>query len=226
MTAVFLHFLNMSITAGWIVLAVLLLRLCLKRAPRWITCLLWGLVALRLVLPFSIESALSLIPTGFKGHTGSDAEAVYFFDGFGGIVGTFDMESEMVGTGFNKFFGVKERAVDHQMDVEKEFGSAAQRFNDRHTERDIGNHFAVHYIEVQKFGTGGGNIGNLAAELTEISGEERRGDQDVSVGKFSQVFIHSNLSLTIVYTKQTSVTNKAMPETDDANTLRKKKAPE
>jgi len=63
MTAVFLHFLNMSITAGWIVLAVLLLRLCLKRAPRWITCLLWGLVALRLVLPFSIESALSLIPS-------------------------------------------------------------------------------------------------------------------------------------------------------------------
>ena len=63
MTAVFLHFLNMSITAGWIVLAVLLLRLCLKRAPRWITCLLWGLVALRLVLPISIESALSLIPS-------------------------------------------------------------------------------------------------------------------------------------------------------------------
>lgn len=63
MTAVFLHFLNLSITAGWIVLAVLLLRLCLKKAPRWITCVLWGLVALRLILPFSIESPISLIPS-------------------------------------------------------------------------------------------------------------------------------------------------------------------
>ena len=63
MTSVFLHFLNLSITAGWMVLAVLLLRLCLKKAPRWITCVLWGLVALRLVVPFTIESPISLIPT-------------------------------------------------------------------------------------------------------------------------------------------------------------------
>lgn len=63
MTAVFLRFLNLSITAGWMVLAVLLLRLCLKKAPRWITCVLWGLVALRLILPFTIESPISLIPT-------------------------------------------------------------------------------------------------------------------------------------------------------------------
>ena len=63
MTSVFLHFLNLSVTAGWMVLAVLLLRLCLKKAPRWITCVLWGLVALRLVVPFTIESPVSLIPT-------------------------------------------------------------------------------------------------------------------------------------------------------------------
>ena len=63
MTSVFLRFLNLSITAGWMVLAVLLLRLCLKKAPRWITCVLWGLVALRLILPFTIESPISLIPT-------------------------------------------------------------------------------------------------------------------------------------------------------------------
>ncbi len=62
MTSVFLHFLNLSITAGWMVLVVLLLRLCLKKAPRWITCVLWGLVALRLVVPFTIESSVSLIP--------------------------------------------------------------------------------------------------------------------------------------------------------------------
>ena len=63
MISVFLHFLNLSVMAGWMVLAVLLLRLCLKKAPRWITCVLWGLVALRLVVPFTIESPVSLIPT-------------------------------------------------------------------------------------------------------------------------------------------------------------------
>lgn len=63
MSSAFLQLFNMSITAGWIVLAVLLLRLCLKKAPRWITCLLWGLVALRLIIPFNIESPLSLIPS-------------------------------------------------------------------------------------------------------------------------------------------------------------------
>lgn len=63
MTSAFLHFFNLSITAGWMVLVVLLLRLCLKKAPRWITCVLWGLVALRLLVPFTIESPVSLIPT-------------------------------------------------------------------------------------------------------------------------------------------------------------------
>jgi len=63
MISVFLHFFNLSVMAGWMVLAVLLLRLCLKKAPRWITCLLWGLVALRLLVPFTIEGPISLIPT-------------------------------------------------------------------------------------------------------------------------------------------------------------------
>ena len=63
MTSIFLHIFNLSVMAGWMVLAVLLLRLCLRKAPRWITCVLWGLVALRLVVPFTIESPVSLIPT-------------------------------------------------------------------------------------------------------------------------------------------------------------------
>lgn len=63
MEAIFLEALNKSITAGWLVLAVVVLRLLLKKAPRWISCLLWGLVAARLVCPFSMESALSLIPS-------------------------------------------------------------------------------------------------------------------------------------------------------------------
>ncbi|MBQ8912147.1 MAG: hypothetical protein IJY89_06210, partial [Clostridia bacterium] len=63
MEELFLRFFNMSVTAGWIVLALVILRPLLKKAPRWITCALWGLVALRLILPFSIESAISLIPS-------------------------------------------------------------------------------------------------------------------------------------------------------------------
>ena len=59
----FLTILNMSISASWIVLAVLILRLLLKKAPKWITVLLWGIVAIRLICPFTIESALSLIPS-------------------------------------------------------------------------------------------------------------------------------------------------------------------
>lgn len=63
MTAFFLKLVNMSISASWLVLAVLVLRLVLKRSPRWISVLLWGIVAVRLLCPFSVESALSLIPS-------------------------------------------------------------------------------------------------------------------------------------------------------------------
>ena len=63
MTEVFLKLLNMSISASWLVFAVILLRLLLKKTPKWITCLLWGIVALRLAVPVSFESAFSLIPS-------------------------------------------------------------------------------------------------------------------------------------------------------------------
>lgn len=63
MTEIFLQLLNVSITASWVVLAVFALRLCLKKAPKWVSCLLWGVVGMRLLLPFSVESSLSLIPS-------------------------------------------------------------------------------------------------------------------------------------------------------------------
>ena len=53
----------MSITASYLVLAVVVARLLLKKAPKWINCLLWALVGIRLICPFSFESALSLIPS-------------------------------------------------------------------------------------------------------------------------------------------------------------------
>ena len=63
MSKLFLHLLNISITAGWIVLVVVLLRFVLKKAPKWTRVVLWGLVALRLILPVSIESVTSLVPS-------------------------------------------------------------------------------------------------------------------------------------------------------------------
>ena len=63
MAGIFLKIVNMSISAVWIVLAVVLLRFVLKKAPKWINCILWGIAGLRLVLPFSLESVFSLIPS-------------------------------------------------------------------------------------------------------------------------------------------------------------------
>ena len=63
MTEFFLNIVNMSISACWIVLAILLFRLVLKKAPKWINCVLWGIAGLRLVMPFSFESVFSLVPS-------------------------------------------------------------------------------------------------------------------------------------------------------------------
>lgn len=60
---IFLKLLNMSITAGWLILAVLCIRLLFKKIPKWVSCLLWGAVALRLICPFSIESPFSMLPS-------------------------------------------------------------------------------------------------------------------------------------------------------------------
>ena len=63
MAMVFLKLLNMSIAASWLVLAVILLRFLLKRLPKMFHCVLWVMVGIRLICPFSLESALSLIPS-------------------------------------------------------------------------------------------------------------------------------------------------------------------
>ena len=64
MTELFLKIINMSISASWLVLAVLLIRFVLKKSPKWVNVLLWGIVAVRLLCPFSVESIFSMIPSG------------------------------------------------------------------------------------------------------------------------------------------------------------------
>ena len=61
-SSVFLQVVRLSLTAGWMILVLLALRPLLKKAPRRFSCLLWGLVAIRLALPFSFESRVSMVP--------------------------------------------------------------------------------------------------------------------------------------------------------------------
>lgn len=63
MEELFLKILNMSITAGWLVIAVVIFRFIMEKAPKWLTCIMWALVGIRLVCPFSFESMLSLVPS-------------------------------------------------------------------------------------------------------------------------------------------------------------------
>lgn len=63
MSELFIQVLNRSISASWLILVVLLLRFALKKAPKWVMILLWAVVAVRLISPVSLESALSLIPS-------------------------------------------------------------------------------------------------------------------------------------------------------------------
>ena len=81
MADIFLKIVNMSISASWIVLVVLLLRLLLKKAPKWINGILWGIVGLRLVMPFSLESVFSLIPSGETISKAPDSPRPHFESG-------------------------------------------------------------------------------------------------------------------------------------------------
>ncbi len=64
MTNIFLKVFNLSINASYLIFAIVVLRFLLKKAPKTIFCVLWGLVAFRLICPFSFESILSLLPSG------------------------------------------------------------------------------------------------------------------------------------------------------------------
>lgn len=60
---IFLKFLNLSITAGWLILAIMLFRFVFRKTPKWVNCLLWGMVAIRLICPAFAESSFSVLPS-------------------------------------------------------------------------------------------------------------------------------------------------------------------
>lgn len=76
MDSIFLKLLNTGIAAGWLILAVMFVRLVFRKIPRWVDCLLWGAVAVRLVCPFFGESPFSLLPSAelIKSHAIVDGE--------------------------------------------------------------------------------------------------------------------------------------------------------
>ena len=72
MVNIFLQILKMSYAAGWLILAVMVLRLLFRRAPKNIRCILWALVGIRLICPLSFESAFSLVPKSETVETVTD----------------------------------------------------------------------------------------------------------------------------------------------------------
>ena len=64
MEMIFLNVFNRSLAAGWLILAVIVVRFLLKKAPRRLSCVLWAVVAVRLLCPFFPVSSFSLIPSG------------------------------------------------------------------------------------------------------------------------------------------------------------------
>ena len=74
MTALFIRLIEMSLAASIVALAVMLIKLPLKKAPRWIHCLMWTLVAVRLILPVTFESKFSLMPELYSASYSTDLE--------------------------------------------------------------------------------------------------------------------------------------------------------
>ncbi len=77
--------------------------------------------------------------------------------------GGFIMHRNLIGAGFNEDGRVGVGVVDHQVDVEREFGDLADRFNHRRTESQIGDEMAVHYVDVEHGGAAAFHFGDIVA---------------------------------------------------------------
>jgi len=82
MNRIFLQAVNISVTAGYLSLAILLIRKVFTRSPKWLNVILWSLVAIRLMIPFSIESEISLVPSGetFEMNLLDEGNADYYIN--------------------------------------------------------------------------------------------------------------------------------------------------
>lgn len=83
MEVAFIKIFNMSVVSIWLILAVIILRMLLKNAPKWIRCVMWAMVDVRLVVPFSFESSFSVIPNAQEFNEASYSSTSYISSGAG-----------------------------------------------------------------------------------------------------------------------------------------------
>ncbi|MBO5039752.1 MAG: hypothetical protein J6D09_01490 [Clostridia bacterium] len=108
MSTIFTNIFNMSIAASWAILAVLIFRLIFKRSPKFILCILWGIVGIRLIIPFFPSSKISIIPSAVTVTPSNQAQAPHFQSG----VGTLDsVVNEYIGNHYQSPNGVSSAQV-------------------------------------------------------------------------------------------------------------------
>ncbi len=110
MENVFLELFNMSITASWLVLAIIIFRVIFKKAPKWLRVVVWGLVGFRLICPFSFESVLSLIPSAelvppeiVYSDSSTDVSGAEIFNAIGNNQVSFDLGIQDGSVVFNEY---------------------------------------------------------------------------------------------------------------------------
>lgn len=89
MEVIFVKIFNMSLVASWLILAVIILRLFLKNASKWIRCVMWTMVAIRLIVPFSLESGFILVTNAQKLNQTSNSSTSYIGADVNGNSGIF-----------------------------------------------------------------------------------------------------------------------------------------
>lgn len=93
MNEIFVKIFNMSFVSLWLILAVIILRLLLRKSPKWIRCVLWAMVAVRLIVPFSFESGFSLVPNAQALNESSYSSTAYISSDIGDVVGNLSADS-------------------------------------------------------------------------------------------------------------------------------------
>ena len=97
-----------------------------------------------------------------------------------------DMHGDDVGAGLGERFQIRIARRDHQMHVERLFGVAAHRLHHIRPDRDVGHEMTVHDIDMDPVGAGGVDRAHFLAELGEIRGEDRWGDDEWALHRFPQ----------------------------------------
>ncbi len=108
MSTIFTNIFNMSIAASWAILVVLVFRLIFKRSPKFISCILWGIVGIRLIIPFFPSSKISIIPSAVTVIPSNQAQTPHFQSGVGALD---SVVNEYIGNHYQSPNGVSDAQV-------------------------------------------------------------------------------------------------------------------